>query len=226
MGLMAWAITRSRHGASGHLCVASVVNLLVALPEWAATSSLGVVVLWAWAEALLFLVVARKQHLDDCGNQEEENVQDSQSEAGSVQAADVSPVTGTRSRLAGEANTQRSVDNAFARVGTMARVVCNGSKAANEADVKEDSDEREDRDASEEQGEQNTEDGVQHTGTGNALNGLLPCWDVDIVSREDCEVVAVNAEDDGCRGELNESQASLAEAKKCSTEGHGVVCEG
>lgn len=67
VSFVAWTITRSRR-ASRHLSVAGIVNLLVALPEWSSTSTIGVVVLWAGAEALLFLVVARKQGLHNGGD--------------------------------------------------------------------------------------------------------------------------------------------------------------
>ena len=73
--------------SSSHLGIPSVVCLLVTLPEWTTTNTGGVVVAWAWAVALLLLVVAGEQDLEDGGDEEQEDVDNSNSEDGGLELA-------------------------------------------------------------------------------------------------------------------------------------------
>lgn len=104
----------------------------------------------------------------------------------------------------------------------MAGVICDRSEAASEADVEKDGEECEERNATEEEGEEDTEDGVQDGSSRHALNCLFPCRNWDVLLGKDCEEVAVDTENDAGRRKLEESQASLAEAKKRTAEDHGV----
>lgn len=76
--------------------------------------------------------------MDDGGEEEEEDAADGDRKAGSVQAADITPIPGTRSRLVVETSAQGSVDDTTAFVGAMSGVVCDGSETANKQNVKDD----------------------------------------------------------------------------------------
>jgi len=157
-------------------------------------------------------VVTGEKNLDDRSEKEEEDGEDGDGEARCVQAANIAPVTSTRSVLATEASSERSVDNALAFAGAMAGVVCDCGKAAREQNVEQDSDESEESDATQAEGEEDTEDGVQDGSARHAFNGLLPYWNVNVLVGQDGEEVAVDAENNGSASEFEETQASLAEA--------------
>lgn len=103
----------------------------------------------------------------------------------------------------------------------MAGVVCDGRETSDEADVEDDGDEGEESDAAQEERQENAEDEVQAGGARHALNSLLPCWNVDVLVGENRQEVAVDTEDDGSAGELEETQASLAETEESTAECHG-----
>jgi len=77
------AVTSDGNSTGGHLSVASWVGLAVASPERSATP-LGVVVGGRWAETLLLLVVTSQHELEACGDKEEEDGANGNSEAGGV----------------------------------------------------------------------------------------------------------------------------------------------
>jgi hypothetical protein len=220
--LVAGAVAGSGDGTGGHFSVTGRVNLAVALPEGAASGAGGVVVLGAWAETLLGLVVLGQRELHGGGDEEEEDVEDGHGEAGSVQGASIAPVTSTESIFARQASADRSIDNTLAGVGTVARVVGDGGETADEAEIEEDGDEGEEGNAAEAESEKNSEDGVENGSARHALNGLFPCWNADVVLGEDGQVVAVDAQDDGSSSELDDSQASLAETEDGTTQSHCV----
>lgn len=216
------AMVTWRSGSSRHLSVTSAPGSpAVALPEWTTTGSAGVVVGWAWAVALLLLVVAGEKELDSGGDEKEEDVDNRHGEAGRVQAAHIAPVSSSRSGLTAEARAEGSVDDAFACVGAMAGVVRDGCKASDEANVEDDGDESEESDAAQEERQEDAEDEVQAGGARHALNGLLPCWNVDVLVGQNREEVAVDTKDDSSAGELEETQASLAETEESTAECHG-----
>jgi len=107
--LLTWAISSGR---GNHLSIASGVSLAVALPEWATTSALGVVVGRVGSIALLLLVMAGEEELDDSSDEKEEDVADGDGEAGGVQAANIAPITGTRCRLIVKTSTKWGIDDA------------------------------------------------------------------------------------------------------------------
>lgn len=96
---VAWTVCRGRDGTGSHLGVASGASLAAALPEWTTAGALGVVVRRAGAIALLLLVVAGEKELNHGREEEKEDVADGDGKAGSVQAADIAPVAGTRCGL-------------------------------------------------------------------------------------------------------------------------------
>lgn len=151
-------VVASMSGSS--FSVTSGLDLAVALPEWSTGRTRGVVVLWGWAESLLLLVMADQQELKSCTDQEEEQSQDGDSEASSVQAADVAPITSTRCCFTAETRADRSVDETTAVVGTITGVIGNGGKATNEADVEEDGDVAKESNTAKAKGEKDAEDGV------------------------------------------------------------------
>lgn len=72
----------------------------------------------------------------------------------------------------------------------------NGNKTADEADVEDDGDEGEEGNAAETQGEDDSEDGVEDSGSGHALNGADPCGNWELVIFEHDEEVGEDCEDE------------------------------
>ena len=187
--------------------------LVLALPELAASTcacTLGVVVGWRWAISLLLLVVLDQQDLPCGSDEEKEDADDGDSEDCGVEGADITIVAGTGSRVIAESSAKGRVDCAFARIGAMSSIVCNDSEAADEAQVEEDCKVGEEADAAEEESEDDAKDGVEDGCAAHSFNHLLPCWNVDILVGENREKVGVDSEDDGCTGELEESQTCRA----------------
>jgi hypothetical protein len=122
----------------------------------------GVVVGWAWSQALLLLMVAHEHDLHGGGAEEEEGGDDGDGEDGSVELAGCAQVDcvgvvlaliSTKS-IAAEAVvgccwsiTERCLDVALARVGSIACQDSDGDHCSGEEDVENDSDDREARDA-------------------------------------------------------------------------------
>lgn len=94
--VMAWAIVVSwcsKTAASGggdwdstYLGIANTSSAAVALPELN-TRALGVAISWAGAESLFLLVLATHEELENGGDEEEDRAEDSDGEAGRVEAA-------------------------------------------------------------------------------------------------------------------------------------------
>lgn len=226
--LVAWSESSSvgcvchRHSPGRHLSISSGLNFAIAAPEWSAARASGVVVGGAGAETLLFLVMAGEKELDNRSEDEEEDGEDGDREAGSVQAADVTPCARTRSVLARKASPKRGVDDATARVGPMAGVVCDRGEASSEENIQEDGDGSEEGDTTQAESEENAEDGVQDGCARHAFNGLFPCRNMHVLIRENGEEVAVDAEHDSRARKFEEAQASLAEAQEDTAESHDV----
>lgn len=119
-------------------------------------------------------------------------------------------------------SAQGGVDDAAALVGAVSSVVCDGSEAANEAEVKDDGQGGEHGHTANAECQEDAEEGVQDCGAGHTLYSLLPCWDMGVVISQDGEEVAVDSEDDGCAGEFEESEACLAEAEDDAAESHDI----
>lgn len=207
-GIVAWANGTS----SGHLSISRVMDLLVALPEWSAASTGGVVVRWRWAIALLFLVVADEEDLENGRDKEEEDVDDGDGEDGCLESAGTTQVrcvgdvlTSSESesirpvpwRLGVRGPTSKNcVHVAAARASSMAVEPGNRHIAAYEADVQDDSEEGEEADSAQEEGEEHSEEQVEHRGARHALNGSDPVMDGQLVICEDGEEVGEDAESD------------------------------
>jgi hypothetical protein len=180
----------STNGSAGGTELGILVDLL-AVPEVALGRARSVVVGWAGAEALLLLVLADKDDLHEGGDDEEDDGDDGDGEGGGVQAAGGAWGDGVGEVLAlasadavaaetvgvvqsGVAATERGIDDASARAGTMAGQDGDGDEAADEQDVEKDGGEGEEGNAAEAAGEDSCSDGVEDCNTRNALDGLLP----------------------------------------------------
>lgn len=155
-------------------------------------------------------MVADKSDLHSGGAEEEESANDGDGERGSVKTAGESEVDGVGHILAGASTetvvaepivsaswsvADRSLHHAFARVGTIASENGNCDESSGEKDVENKSQEGEERDASEAACKDDCANGVDYGGAGDALNCLLPCWDVDVTvgeDREKLEILSVN----------------------------------
>ena len=207
-GVVAWANGTS----SGHLGISSVVDLLIALPEWSAAGTRSVIVGWRWAIALLFLVVADEEDLDNGRNDEEEDVDDGDGEDGCLESAGTTQVRCVGDVLASSESepirpvpwrlgvrgpaSKNCVDVAGARSGSVAVEPRNRHVTTYEADVQHDSEEGEEADSAQEQGEEYSEEQVEHRGARHALNGSDPVVDGQLVIGKDGEEVGEDAESD------------------------------
>jgi len=222
VGFVAGTVSGVVDGAgSGHLGVAGGLGLAVPLPEGSAASAGGVVVGRAGSELLLLAVVADEEKLNGGGDEEEEDVEDRHGKAGGVQAANIAPVAGARSVLTAQARAKGRVDDALARVGTMARVVGDGGETSDKAQIEKDGEEGEGGDAAEAESQDDAEHCVQDCTARHALDRLFPSGNVHVLVGQDGEEVAVDAEDDGRAREFQHAQASLAEAQEGTTKSHG-----
>src|SRR5437763_2790379 len=85
LGIVTWP--DSTHAYSCHLGTLSVTDVPVASPERRSTLTVGVVVGRRRSIALLFLVVADKNDLQDGGDEKEEQVDDGDGEDGRLELA-------------------------------------------------------------------------------------------------------------------------------------------
>ena len=168
----------SGQASSCHLCICRSVCLLVAFPEWRASRARRVVVRGRSAVALLLLVVADEEDLHYGGEEEKEDVDDGNGESGCFDLARTMQI------VAGVAGTgaENGIHVAMAGPRSTAVVVGYGSEAAGEQEVEDDEKEADEGVASEEEGEEDAEKKVEHSGPGHAFNRTNPYWDVDLMA--------------------------------------------
>ena len=221
----------------GGLGVSGVMDFLVALPEWFAACTRGVIVCGRRAETLLLAVMADKEDLEAGGDDEEEDVDDGNREDGCLELARASKVGQVSYILAvaeaeavlaitgrlrvGRAATERGVDIACAGAGAATSEPCNSDIAADEADVEDDGEESKEGDASEEEGQEDGKEEVEHRSTSNALNGANPLVNGEVMVFAHGEVVGEDAEGDDAAEKLDGAKEGLGDPKDCSADGHG-----
>ncbi len=188
------------------------VGLILAAEEtWLLAGTRGVVVGWAWAEALLLAVMTDKEHLHSCGDKKEESANDGDGKCGCVESACKSEVDGISDVLAlatADAIRAKSVvcvrwaaanwgvDVALARVRTVACQNRDRNKSGGEEHVEDKGEEGEECDSAEAARQHDGEDQVENRGAGNTLNSLLPLCDGVVPVGLHGEEVAVDSEDD------------------------------
>jgi len=175
--VMAWANTVLFSGdtTGSQLSIASVA--LVATPEWAATGARGIVVSWGWSIALLLAVMTDKEDLEDSGDQEQGDVDNSNSEdsllqlACAVQVGEVCDALATsktetifaiaRSFRVAWSGTKRRFDVPTAGMYSASGEVGNGNVCTDKADIEDNGKEGKEGDTAEEEGQEYTEDAIE-----------------------------------------------------------------
>jgi hypothetical protein len=229
-----------------------------ALPELAPGRAGRVAVVGRGPEGLLAPAVADERELERDGEEEEDAAGgvswgrvvggmgggDVRSNDGDGEARRVEPTRGVQRRQPHErpvrragdrvlgvdvAVPERGVDEPRARSSSAGRER-HVRKRAGEAQVQQHRERREEPEAAQAAHEQDGEDGVQHAGAGDALDGFDVGCNVDVVAGEHGEEVREDAEDDGRAAELDDSQEP-GDAFECdAAECHGedgvtiVVC--
>lgn len=105
-----------------------------------------------------------------------------------------------------------------ARTSAVAGHDGDGDEGTAEQHIEDDSNEGEEGDTAEEAGQENREDEVQAGRAGQALNGLLPCWDVAVVVVVPPQEPRVDAEDDAAAAELEGVEEGLEELEDAAAE--------
>lgn len=157
---------------------------------------------------------------------------DGNSETGGVQTAcsaqrdgicDLVALAFTAEALLSSVRTvsKRSHYTAAAVVCTVPRKHSDGDEGAGEEDVEDDAEECEEHLAAKEAGEQDREDGVQDSGSREALDGLGPIVDGRITVGEDRQEVTVDAEDDSSAAEFEGIEEGLYGLEGRPAESHG-----
>lgn len=71
--VVTWSAITGRAWSGGQLSIScSILVTAIPLPEWCFARAGGVIVRWGWTVALLFLVVAYKEYLEEGCHDEEE----------------------------------------------------------------------------------------------------------------------------------------------------------
>jgi len=194
---------------SDNILLSIAVGVSLAVPELALGRAIGVVVGRAGTEALLLLVLAHKEDLEESCDEEEESGNDGHREHGGVHAASVARRDRVGEVLAlssaetvvakplrvgiSVANTQWGVDDASAGGSAMTGQHSDCDEASDEQDVKDDCSEGEEADAAKAAGEDHGSDGVHNSDARDALNSLLPSRDALVAIGLYREEVGVDA---------------------------------
>lgn len=225
------SVTSGRGGRdSSDFGITELGVALLTLPKLVASAT-SVVVSGAGAEALLLLVVTAHEELHRDGQKEEEGSNDSNSETSSVEptdgtergsVGDLITLTVTAKALTGRrgAIAKGSLNDASATGCSIAGENSDGDHSTAAKGVEDQAEESEEGLAAQAACKDDGEDGVQHSHTREALDGLLPAGNSDIAVSLDSKEVRVDSKNDCSAAKLKGVERRSNELQGSTTESH------
>lgn len=190
---VAGIVGRAHSTSSRHLSITSVVNLLVALPEWTLAAR-RIVVAWAWTLMLLLLVMTDEKNLHDSGDQEEEDHDECDCEGCGLELTCLMEVwkpggAAIWRGCVGLTVAERSSDVTLARAGAVSCFPNNVDECAHKSDVQGNGDEAEEGNTAQEHSEEDGEEEVEDCSARDAFNCLQPCRDEFVMVGKDSQEI-------------------------------------
>lgn len=240
--IVRWLLGVSSSGADGGELSVPVVGALVARKESSSLFGCSGSVAIGSSISLLLLVVPDKEHLDDCGEEEEADQNEGHDEDGPVEtarAAQVRPVGSGEPAAETEtvvdviivisadgASAQRRRDNVSAPSSAFTSEDGNCDEATDEEEIQEDAKDAKGGHASEEAGQEDAKQGVENGSCGDGLDGDDSARSGKAIVPSRSEEVGEDAENESGGEELNGSKKGLKGLQTGARLVHHGCCRG